>query len=534
MKKHFSFKHLFSLFILAAAVSLSMGCDTPPAEDGTISAFGFYANQNSELQADLEGIVDQASHTITAEIPNGTDVASLTASFQSNGTVEINGAAQSSGSSVNDFSNSVVYTVTSSTGSVQDYTVTIVVTAAEWQGTQLLGTDMTDKGQGLAMDSNGNIYVSGYTKGNLNGNTNAGSWDVILVKYNKFGQMLWTRQVGAQGVDEGNAIAIDSKNNIYIAGNTLTSLDGSEKIGQGDIFLMKFNASGEKQWTRLYGTIQVDEAYDIGIDSDDNIFITGKTNGDLDGNAQQGHQDVFLMKLNTSGTKQWTQTLGSQNSDFGFGVAFDSANNIYVAGLTAGILAGNTTLDEPVLLAKFNQAGSVQWIKQSSINSHLDRALDVAVDSSDNVYITGYSVIYPEVGGAHRDIFIAKYNSSGVLIWTREMGSTNDLYSHRIDDEAHAITIDSNDNIYISGNTEGSLDANPLLGSYDFFLSKYTSDGEKLYTKQLGSVKNDYALDMITDSFGSVYLTGCTEGDMGEYTQAGVGDMFLMRENQAY
>ena len=114
----------------------------------------------------------------------------------------------------------------------------------------------------------------------------------------------WTKQLGTSSSDRGNGVITDSSGNIYVSGYTEGNLDGNTNSGQGDIFLVKYNSSGTKQWTKQLGTSSEDEGKDVTTDSSGNIYVTGKTNGGLDGNTSSGGTDIFLVKYNSSGTKQ--------------------------------------------------------------------------------------------------------------------------------------------------------------------------------------------------------------------------------------
>ena len=156
-------------------------------------------------------------------------------------------------------------------------------------------------------------------------------------------------------------MAVDSSDNIYVTGETTGGLDGNTHSGSYDLFLMKYNSSGTKQWTRQLGTSTNDHGKGVTVDSSDNIYVSGYTLGGLDGNTISGNSDIFLVKYNSSGTKQWTQQFGSTSPDYGYGVTVDSSNNIYVTGQTGGVLDGNTSAgDNDIILVKYNSSGVKQ------------------------------------------------------------------------------------------------------------------------------------------------------------------------------
>jgi len=230
-----------------------------------------------------------------------------------------------------------------------------------WSGTQLLGTSSPDKGNGVTMDSDNNIYVTGFTNGGLDNNTNSGSivggtpQDIILIKYNHSGVKQWTQQLGTSSEDIGYGVTTDSDNNIYVTGSTGGDLDNNTNSGMADIFLVKYNSSGTKQWTQLLGGSERDFGFGVTADSNNNIYVTGQTgmegNGDgLDNYTSSGGTDIFLVKYNSSGTKQWTKQFGTSFEEKGWGVTVDSSNNIYVTGETGGELDGSSSWNQDIFL----------------------------------------------------------------------------------------------------------------------------------------------------------------------------------------
>jgi len=257
--------------------------------------------------------------------------------------------------------------------------------------------------------------VTGYTNGGLDGNTNSGYGDIFLVKFNSSGTKQWTKQLGTSSSDSGNGVTTDSSGNIYVTGYTKGGLDGNTNLGYNDIFLVKYNSSGTRQWTKQLGTTYTDYGLGVITDSSGNIYVTGYTPLGLDGNTNSGGYDIFLIKFNSSGTKQWTKQLGTSKDDRGFGVTIDSSGNIYVSGSTSGELDGNTHFgDRDIVLVKFNSSGTKQWTKQLGTSSD-EWGNGVTTDSSGNVYVTGMTDGGLD-GNTHfgdRDIVLVKFNSSG-------------------------------------------------------------------------------------------------------------------------
>ena len=148
----------------------------------------------------------------------------------------------------------------------------------------------------MAVDSTGNIFVAGSTDGRLDGNTNAGSWDIFLTKWNSDGTKAWTRQWGTSSRDYGNSVVIDNSGNIFVVGATGGHLDGNISAGDMDIFVTKWNLDGTKAWSKQWGTDGSDYGNSVAIDDSGNMFITGYSSGDFDGNTNAGFTDIFLTK----------------------------------------------------------------------------------------------------------------------------------------------------------------------------------------------------------------------------------------------
>ena len=314
----------------------------------------------------------------------------------------------------------------------------------------------------------------------MDGNTNSGSMDIFLVKYNSSGTKQWTKQHGTSSTDSGEGVATDTAGNIYVMGRTEGDLDGNTNSGSMDIFLLKYNSSGIKQWTKLLGTSYEDRGEGVTTDSSGNIYVTGTTSGDLDGNTNSGSSDIFLVKYNSSGTKQWTKLLGTSSTEGSWTAPTESSGNIYITGYTSGDLDGNTNSgSSDIFLVKYNSSGTKQWTKQLGTSSS-ERGNGVTTDTAGNIYVIGdnYESLSGGLDGNNNsgsyDIVLVKYNSSGTKQWTKQLGTSGNDYGQ-------GVTTDSSDNIYMTGYTRSSngvgLDGNPISYSWNIFLIKYDSSG---------------------------------------------------------
>ncbi len=413
-----------------------------------------------------------------------------------------------------------------------------------WQIAFALGTTGSnqlathDYANGVVTDSSGNIYVTGGTKGGLDGNTSQGNTDLFLLKYNTSGAKQWTKQFGSSSRDSANAIAIDSSGNLYVAGITFGGLDLHTNSGANDFFVVKYNSSGTKQWTQQLGTPSTEGANGVATDSSGNVYVVGVTYGKL-GNNKWGNSDLFVVKYNSSGTWQWTKQQGSGSWDEARGVATDSSGNVYVVGGTKGDKMNGVKIGynmTEIFVIKYNSSGAMAWTKVLG-TWRKDFANAVNIDSSGNIYLVGATERDLEAEcKKHKqecdnfaggdDLFVVKFNSKGEKQWTKQLGT-------RRNDRATGVATDSSGNIYVTGYTYWRLDGNTYAGSNDAFVVKYLDNGTKLWTKQFGTPSSDLADGVATDSSGNVYVVGYTYGDLDGNTNTGASDIFVVKYNSS-
>ncbi len=204
------------------------------------------------------------------------------------------------------------------------------------------GTADSEITNAMALDTSGNLYLVGSTNGSFSGYTNAGYDDLFLIKTDSAGTEVWHRQWGTNNVDSAWGVAVDDNGNIYVTGTTAGGLDGNSSAGNSDIFLTRWNADGTREWTKQWGTDQSDIGSAVTVDKDGFIFVTGAANGPLDGNAEIGLGDVFLTKWASDGTKLWTQQWGSsEGEDWGRAIAIDDNGKIFITGSAGGAIDEN-------------------------------------------------------------------------------------------------------------------------------------------------------------------------------------------------
>jgi hypothetical protein len=388
--------------------------------------------------------------------------------------------------------------------------------------TSQLGTSADDDSRGVSADGLGNVYVTGFTQGSLGG-PNAGNEDLFLSKYDDSGALLWTQQLGTSAREESLTVSADGSGNVYIAGFSQGSLGGTN-AGNMDAFVAKYDSSGSLLWSRQVGTSTIDDFTGISADGSGNVYLIGDTMGSLAG-TNAGLQDVFVSKYNSNGTLLWTEQLGTSANDTSHAISADGLGNVYITGFTSGSLGGTNAGFEDVFISKLDASGTILWTKQLGTSGN-DYGRDVSADGLGNVYITGLT--NGSLGGTNAgnyDAFIAKYDSSGTLLWTEQLGTSGQDYSY-------AVSADGSGNVYMSGETAGSLDGTNAGGT-DAFVSKYDDSGALLWTKQIGTSGNDTSWGVSADGLGNVYVSGDTAGSLGGVNAGGL-DVFLARLNESW
>jgi hypothetical protein len=214
-----------------------------------------------------------------------------------------------------------------------------------WAGSA--GGTSTDYGYGIAVDSSDNVYVTGYFNGTVNLGlatlSSNGSGDVFVAKFDSKGTLGWANSGGGGSSDYGRGITVDSTGNVYITGNIFTSsskapIFGSTTLapaGSNDIFVAALDNKGKWTWAKVYGGSSSEYGYRVAVDSKNNVFVTGYFSGAKFGDIQLGSNgtDAYLLQLDgKTGDVKGATNIGGSSSDYGYGLAVDSKDNIFLGG----------------------------------------------------------------------------------------------------------------------------------------------------------------------------------------------------------
>ena len=342
------------------------------------------------------------------------------------------------------------------------------------------GSEHQEWGNGVVLDSSGNVYVTGTTMGSLF-DVIAGESDAFVAKYDSDGNKVWAKQFGSDLHDSSNNIAIDSSGNVYVTGTTSGNISDSN-VGSDDAFVAKYDSDGNQVWAKQFGNDLLVEGISITADSSGNAYVTGYVKGDLFG-TNAGVIDAFVAKYDSDGNKVWAKQFGSTHRDIGISITADSLDNVYVTGHSDGDLFGTNTGTYDVFIVKYNPDGIEKWTKQFGNNS-LEEYGGIAIDSSDNVYVTG--IINDNPSGTNigfDDVFITKYAKNGIEKWTKQFGQNSSS------EGGIGIAIDSSDNVYVTGIITGELFGTDEVES-DVFIVKYDSQIVTLQSSLKHQIEN--------------------------------------------
>ncbi|CAE7041357.1 SRT1 [Symbiodinium sp. CCMP2592] len=392
-----------------------------------------------------------------------------------------------------------------------------------WEWTSQRGTSEWDYATALQLDTEGDIVVAGDVSGSFSNTTHFGANDVFLMKFNRSGTWQWTSQRGSKKSDNARSLQIDPLGSIFVAGYTMSSLDGNVHHGGSDLFVSKYSKDGSWLWTRQRGSNDWDYGRALQLDRSGHIYLAGYTGGSLDGNRNAGGYDFFVMKLDPSGSWLWTRQRGSTFWDYARALQLDARGNVLVAGYTRGDLDGNENAGgKDVFLAKFAADGVWQWTRQRGCVAD-DDAWDLGTDAAGNIFLTGETsgALHGESAGSS-DIFLMKFSSDGAWQWSRQRGTEKF-------DVAWALEVDYWDNILVAGYTGGSMDGHINAGSSDVFVMMFDLSGSWQWTEQRGTPLWDYARALRVNPAGDVFLAGSTQGQLDNGNFSGGEDLFVMK-----
>jgi hypothetical protein len=312
----------------------------------------------------------------------------------------------------------------------------------------------------ISTDQDNNIIITGFFESStiMFGNTtltNTGGKDIFAVKYDSSGNLLWAKSFGGDSNEEANSICSDSFGNIYITGYyksfiISTTISTITNNGGKDIFLSKYDSSGNLIWLKTYGGIYDDWGISLIKDKISNgIFLCGNFNSDvidfqsntiLNTNSAGNTEDIFAIKFDYNGTILWVKKEGGTLNDIVYNATVDNNGCLILVGyfynstLNFGTVPLQNAGGNKMFVGKFDSNGNVLWAKTVGWIGGNNYATNVSTDSTGSILIGGYYEYNPFIyatwafsnyGGT--DIFLMKFNSTGDIQWAKNIaGSGNE------------------------------------------------------------------------------------------------------------
>ena len=285
-----------------------------------------------------------------------------------------------------------------------------------------------DHAYGIAIDSSSNIYITGRSRSTTT------NYSAVLLKYNNNGVLQWNQTWGGNNDDWGNAVVVDSSNDVIIVGQT-------ESFGDGgfDIFTTKYNNIGMQQWNETWGDPQDEGGLGVAIDASNNIYVSGFTSS-----FGAGGKDVALLKYDQSGNPSWDITWGGTQDDSGEAVTVDSNGDILVAGITRSFGSGTIPTKINMLLIKFNSTSNQQW-NQTWGGQYTDFATSLVTGPANRILLCGSTQSFGEPLLDNLNIILYESNGSSVA---------GTLWYTNIWHVPYSIQLDSINNVYCAGEAE--------------------------------------------------------------------------------
>ncbi|MCC6154931.1 MAG: SBBP repeat-containing protein [Candidatus Hydrogenedentes bacterium] len=442
---------------------------------------------------------------------------------------------------------------------------------------QFAGDNNTD-GRSIAVDSSRNVISAGVFLCTTDFDPGAGTQELTastpsgyISKLDKTGAFVWVKQL--DGTVSEARVAVDSDNNIYVAGNFAGATDfdpGAGEVeltpvGLSDVFVCKFDSDGGLVWAKQFGGNANDFMHGLAVDADGNVYTTGDFSGtaDFDPGAGTlnftplGSVEAFISKLDTNGNLVWARQFEATDSVQGYGIAVDKNQNVYTTGSFTESADFDPGISDMVLTAvaqtdafatKLDASGNYVWAQR--FGGDLDEfGVGIAVDSGGRAYLTGSfddDISIPTAlseivltTSDEEETYVAKLDKAGNALWAKRLGGLESQIPQ-------AIALDAQRNVYVAGFYDATMDADPgagvanlgNIGGTDGFVVKLSTAGDYVWGNAVQGTDDETCQAIVADSSGNAHVTGKFTGltdfsyGLDDYilqTGNGVEDAFVLK-----
>ncbi|MFT4689222.1 MAG: hypothetical protein ACJASX_000780 [Limisphaerales bacterium] len=429
------------------------------------------------------------------------------------------------------------------------------------------GSDHFDYGTGIAVDNLGNTFVTGYFSGKMEFDEDqdsptldgVGEADIFLAKIDRVGKIVWARQAGGTADDFARAVAIDNSGNVYVTGafqSPSVSFGNGKTITRSsdqEIFIAKYDPDGNLVWANSAGSGPGGTGNGVDVDLEGNVYVSGYFYGQGVFNdlvvTNSGYVDSFVARYDPNGELVWVRQIGGHSDDVASSIVVDEQGSTYVCGAFSETMRVSRTMTLEsrglfdVFLMKIDSEGRTAWAVDEG-GSMNDIAYDLALDPAGNIIMTGGYAGSESFGSEYRmhaayrkprrkhtrayfsskrltsnggsDIFVAKYNPAGRMIWVQNVGGNK----KGAPEAGYSVAVDARGHSHVTGTFAGKvMFGNNMLmsqGIADLYVMELDRDGRVLWARQGGSrfgkPNVGYAIDV--DRGGNSYVTGYFQGNV--------------------
>ncbi|NOQ75830.1 MAG: T9SS type A sorting domain-containing protein [Crocinitomix sp.] len=440
------------------------------------------------------------------------------------------------------------------------------------------GSDNNDFVNAISLDTSENIYATGFFQGTTDFDPSGEELFLssdyratFIQKVDASQNLIWAKAILGVLTNAGNSITNDSEGNPIVGGFFQGNADfdpGIEteevtSIGFNDAYVLKLDADGNFLWGKQIGGIANDVIYEVVVDNENNIICVGSFEGVVDFDpgigeynlTSSGGIDFFILKLDSDGDFIWAQSIGGTELDVAYSLCLDPAGNSYVTGSFNGTVDFDPGPDEMILnkttetpfVLKLDSMGTFEWVIATE-NDGGGRAFAIALDNTNDLIVTGHfsgDVDFNPGPDAfnlsatfYHNIFVLKVDSLGSFIWAKSVGGDTSF------DSARGMDVDFDNNIWITGSFQTTADFDPSgdelelesNGGRDIFVQKLDPSGGLINANHIGGVSEDFGYAIsLTESSAYIggYFSNVVDFDFSpsvyEIESNGFSDAFILK-----
>lgn len=379
----------------------------------------------------------------------------------------------------------------------------------------------------MTIKSNGNIILTGMFQGTIqlgsNTLTSAGLADLFIAELTPSGTVLWAIRAGDTSYDNVFAVQCDAAGNIYIAGEfqNFTTIGATTLVSfyGWECFIARFDPTGNPVWATSMGSSSTEGVAAMDIDTAGNLYLCGTYSDTFIAGAHTqtaaGTQDIWLAKYDSSGNCLWLKSAGGTSVDVPHSLCLDESSNIYLTGYFAGSASFdhvtlNTFGSGDIFIAKYNSSGIITWATKAG-GPGFDHGFTMDYNAN-SLYVAGYfsttasfdALSISSTGTS--DIFIAKYDTAGAVTWVRNAGGPTAELSR-------GIWVNHLGNACVVGSfkgtvTFGSYSATSYSAANDVYAAAFDASGNALWLVSATGPGEDAAYDVTGNQAGDLYICG--------------------------